>query len=235
MNMQTNRATHEVKELIEVAQALARGDFERKLDTAFQGELGQLAAHIETLRENLKILSPRLASHVHLIPKAGRGIAEISQQAETSVNSILGLVDEMCIDQDTVAQMLGKAADGGAAPDIEKLREIAGKTSASLMSLMSFLSFQDVVRQRAEKVQGMIDMVDEKIRELLLKFNVQVEAPLEEGEGAPGEVGLAPAACEVDQASIDDLFDEARGKNEDCFRKRRASDAQSRHECISGR
>jgi methyl-accepting chemotaxis protein len=207
MDMQTNGATHQVSELVEVARALVEGDFERKLDSDFQGELGQLAAHIETLRENLKMLSPRFASSAHLIPKAGQGLAEISQQAEMSVNSILGLVDEMCIDQDTVAEMLGKVADDEtAALDIEKLQDIATKTSTSLMRLMSFLSFQDVVRQRAEKIQAMIDMVDEKIRELLTKFNVHAIEISEEDEKAPGEVSLASSVEEVDQSSIDDLF-----------------------------
>lgn len=207
MDMQTNGVTHQVNELVDVARALAEGDFERKLETAFQGELGELATYIETLRENLKALSPQFASSAHLIPKAGQGVAEISHQAEMSVNSILGLVDEMCIDQDAVAEMLGKVVDGEAAAlDIEKLQDVATRTSTRLMGLMSFLSFQDVVRQRAEKVQAMIDMVDEKIRELLAKFHVQpIELP-EEDEKAPGEVSLASSVEEVDQSSIDDLF-----------------------------
>ncbi len=208
MVMQTNGVTREVQELVEVTRALTEGDFEQKLKTVFQGELGQLAAYIEALRENLQSLSPRFSSSVHLMPKAGQGVAEISHQAEMSVNSILGLVDEMCMNQDIVSGMLANASTG-VALDIGKLQEIADKTSASLMSVMSFLSFQDVVRQRAEKVQIMIDSVDEKIRELLTRFNVSVTAGVEddETEKAPGEVGLVSAQDEVDQTSIDDLFE----------------------------
>lgn len=207
MEVQTNGAAHQVQELVEVARALVEGDFERQLDGAFQGEFGELAAHLETLRESLKSLSPRFSSSVHLIPKAGQGVAEISQQAEMSVNSILGLVDEMCVDQDTVSEILGKMAAGDvAALDTARLQEIADKTSASLMSVMSFLSFQDVVRQRAEKVQAMIDVVDEKIRDLLVKFKVRIDASVdEEAVREPGEVGLT-ASDAVDQSSIDDLF-----------------------------
>src|SRR3954467_974951 len=125
MVMQTNGATRQVQELVEVTRALTEGDFEQKLETVFQGELGQLAAYIEALRENLQILSPRFASSVHLMPKAGQGIAEISHQAEMSVNSILALVDEMCMNQNTVSGMLANASNGeGAALDIGKLQEI---------------------------------------------------------------------------------------------------------------
>jgi methyl-accepting chemotaxis protein len=208
MEAQTNGITHEVKELVEVTRALSEGDFERKLEGSFEGELGEIAMYIESLRESLKVLSPRFSSSVHLIPKAGQGVAEISQQAEVSVNSILSLVDEMCVDQDTVSEMLGKAVSGDAATlDIDKLQEIASKTQTSLMSVMSFLSFQDVVRQRAEKVQEMIDMVDGKIRELLDRFRVKLSAPEgEEWEKEPGEVALTTEQDAVDQSSIDDLF-----------------------------
>jgi methyl-accepting chemotaxis protein len=216
MEVQTNETARAMTELIEVTRALAEGDFERPLEISLQGELGQLAAHIEILRENLKLLSPRVASSVHLIPKAGQGVAEISQQAEVSVNSILGLVDDMCADQDVVAAMLGKAKNGDLASlDIAKLQEIADKTSASLMSMMSFLSFQDVVRQRAEKVQAMIDMVDEKIRDLLAKFRVPVDEALDEDSlKSPGEIGLTNSEA-VDQSSIDDLFKSRENPGED--------------------
>jgi methyl-accepting chemotaxis protein len=208
MEAQTNRMTHEVKELVEVTRALSEGDFDRKLEGSFEGELGKIAMYIESLRESLEVLSPRFSSSVHLIPKAGQGVAEISQQAEVSVNSILSLVDEMCVDQDTVSEMLGGAVNGeDATVDIDKLKEIANKTQTSLMSVMSFLSFQDVVRQRAEKVQGMIDMVDRKIRELLNRFQVKLSAPEDEAYGKePGEVALMTEQDAVDQSSIDDLF-----------------------------
>jgi methyl-accepting chemotaxis protein len=207
MDVQTNGAAAGVQELITLTRALTEGDFEKTVETSFQGELGQLAAYIESLRDNLKTLSPRFSSSASLMPKAGQGVAEISQQAEMSVNSILGLVDEICLGQDTVSEMLVKVVGGDtAALDIAKLQEIAEKTNASLMSVMSFLSFQDVVRQRAEKVQIMIDSVDEKIRELLAKFHVPVGEE-EEEEKTPGEVSLASEQGEVDQTSIDDLFD----------------------------
>jgi len=208
MEMQTNGAAYEVRELVEATRALSEGNFDRKLEGSFEGELGEIAQYLETLRESLNVLSPRFSSSVHLIPEAGQGVAEISQQAEVSVNSILGLVDEMCADQDVASEMLGKVANGDAsALDVMKLQEIADKTNASLMSMMSFLSFQDVVRQRAEKVQGMIVMVDEKIRDLLTRFKVRVDMPASgDVDKAPGEVGLTSSDA-VDQSSIDDLFD----------------------------
>ena len=208
METQTNGTAHGVREIVEVTRALSEGDFNRKLEGSFEGELGEIAVYIESLRESLKVLSPRFSSSVHLIPKAGQGVAAISQQAEMSVNSILSLVDEMCVDQDTVSELLDKAASGGVAIlDVDKLKEVATKTQTSLMSVMSFLSFQDVVRQRAEKVQEMIDLVDGKIHELLARFRVKVTISEDEVcEKGPGEVALTTGQDDVDQSLIDDLF-----------------------------
>lgn len=209
MEVQMNGADHSVRELAKVAQALVDGDFDQKIDTNLQGELGRLAAHIEALRQNLKSLSPQVASSVHLMPRAAQGVAEISQQAETSVNSILGLVDEMCLDQETVADILEKVAGGeSTALDLPRLQAIADKSRTSLMSLMSFLSFQDVVRQRAEKVQVMIDSVEEKVRELLSKFHLEVPEAVVEEESTEDLSAQAadPSQQVVDQNSVDDLF-----------------------------
>jgi methyl-accepting chemotaxis protein len=208
MDMRANRESPVVKELIEVTQALTEGNFERKLGNEFEGELGQLAAYIETLRQNLKSLSPRVTSSIHLIPKAGQGIAEISQQAEMGVNSILGLVDEMCADQEAVVEMFERVEQGDiSALNVQTLREIADKTKTSLMSLMSFLSFQDVVRQHAEKVQAMIDAVEEKIRELLAKFKLKAHEPDEGDDSMNAQSEEVPVSQDVvDQSLIDDLF-----------------------------
>ena len=193
-----------VKELVEAAQALSEGDFNQKLSQYFQGELGELARHIEDLRKNLQSLSPEMASSVHLVPAASRGVVEISQQAETSVNSILELVDDMCTDQEKVAAILDRAERGDdTALDVSQLRQISDKSRTHLMSLMGYLSFQDVVRQRAEKVQTMIDEVEGKIGIMLAKFGISVEAmPVVESLDS----AQVEALQAVDQDSIDDYF-----------------------------
>lgn len=76
------------------------------------------------------------------------------------------------------------------------------------MSLMSCLSFQDVVRQRAEKIQVMIDSVEEKVRKLLSKFNLKVSELVVEEESAEdfGAQVVDHSQEVVDQNSVDDFF-----------------------------
>lgn len=204
-----NETEHAVRELVKATRALAEGDFDRETRQDFQGELGKLAAQIETLRHNLKTLSPKVTSSVHLMPEAAKGVAEISQQAEMTVNSILGLVDEMCVDQERISAMLERVAQGETeALDLCVLQAITDRSRTSLISLMSYLSFQDVLRQRAEKVQAMIDTVEEKIRELLAKFKLKVNEPGTGGEPSPPDPGRCGSSESpaVDQNFVDDFF-----------------------------
>ena len=165
---------HRVTDLVKIAQALSEGEFDQEFRRHFHGELGRLAAYLESLRRNLMALSPTVGTSAHLIPEASRGVVEISQQAETGVISILELVEEMLADQEKVVDLL-KGADEPSS--ISLLESIAKKSRRSLMSLLSYLSFQDVVRQRAEKVLEITDEVEKNIVEFLAKFNVQINKP----------------------------------------------------------
>ena len=201
---------YSVAGLIGIVRALSEGDFDQEFHQHFHGELGRLAAHLDALRQNLKTLPPAIGASAHLIPKASRGIVEISQQAEMGVNSILELAEKMLADQERVSDLLERVARGEAL-DLPQLQGIAEKGRHSLMSLMSHLSFQDVVRQRAEKVQEMINAVEKKILGLVVKFKVKVnEWVIKEGNGREvvrEKVKDLSEGMELDQALVDELLE----------------------------
>ncbi len=110
----------------------------------------------------------------------------------------------MCTDQEKVAAILDRAEHSDdIALEVPLLREISDKSRTHLMSLMGYLSFQDVVRQRAEKVQSMIDEVEEKIGDMLLKFGISADAM---PDAQSPDTAQAEALEAVDQDSIDDYF-----------------------------
>lgn len=204
--------TYSVGELIEMARALSQGDFDKEFRHHFQGEMGQLAAYIESLRQNLKFISSAADSSAYIIPQAASEVAEISQQAEIGVNSILEIVEEMLTDQEKVSDLLTRSGQGDAQTlDLSHLQKIAEKSRRSLMSLMSYLSFQDVIRQRAEKVQEMIEGVEKKILELLVKFKVKVnERVIKEGDGREvisEELKDFSEGIGLDQNLVDELLE----------------------------
>jgi chemotaxis regulatin CheY-phosphate phosphatase CheZ len=193
-----------------MARAISEGDFNRQFQRHFPGELGRLAAYIDELRQNLKALSPAIGTSAHLIPQATQGVAEISQHAQSGVNSILELVEEMLADQEQAANLLDQLSQGQPS-DLPQLQSITRRNRGSLISLMSYLSFEDVVRQRAEKVQQMIGEVEKKIVELLTKFKIKLkEHESEEGNGQEilrEEVKELSQDMGLDQTLVDELLE----------------------------
>jgi chemotaxis regulatin CheY-phosphate phosphatase CheZ len=202
---------YSITELIEMARALSEGDFEHEFRQHFEGELGRLAAYIEAVRQNLKALAPSVAASADLMPQAAKSVAEISQHAEVGANSILELVEEMLADQEKLSDLLAEAQRaGGTALDPSVVQAVAEKSRHRLMSLMSYLSFQDVVRQHAEKVREMIELVEKRILELLVKFKVKInERMIKEGDGREvlrEEVRNLSGDMGLDQALVDTLL-----------------------------
>lgn len=199
---------YSVHELIDMARALSEGDFEKEFQQHFEGELGELAKYMDSLRHNLKSASTVADNYSGYMPQASDAVAEISRHTEVGVNSILELLDELLVDQEKMEELLEKASDGDGS--VAELKELSHKTHKSLMSLMSYLSFQDVIRQRAEKAQEIIGSVEKKIIELMLKFKVKRnQQVIHEGDGKDllreeakqlsGDMGL-------DQNLVDELL-----------------------------
>jgi hypothetical protein len=200
-----------VNEVIEMARALSEGDFERRFSQKFQGELGALAGYIENLRQRMKGISSAADSSSYLIPQAAMGVAGISQQTEMGINSILELVEGVLGDQERVLHMVQTAGKNGRGADLSVFQAIAEKSKRSLMSVMSELSFQDVIRQRADAVQVTLEAVEKKIVELLIKFKVEMSGDAlqeidardrvrEEVKNMTDDIGL-------DQALVDELLE----------------------------
>ena len=194
--------TCSVGELVEMARALSEGEFEKQFQQHFQGELGQLASYLEAVRQTLQSLSSTTDGSKDLIPKASDGVAEINKEAETGFNSVWEVIEEMQSDQSTARQLLGAASDGLTGMNVAKLQSIFDKNHQSLLALMSYLSFQDVLRQRLEKVQRMISKIEEKTLELSVKFRVKSN---EKGANDSDCADLGPIA-DLDQNLVDRLM-----------------------------
>ncbi len=116
----------------------------------------------------------------------------------------------MFTDQEKILEILA-GAEGGNGLDIPNLRDIADKNRKSLMSLIGYLSFQDVLRQRAEKVREMIQEFEQKVVELLVKFKVKVNTQaIKEGDGREvmrGQVKDLSGDMGLDQSLVDELLE----------------------------
>ena len=193
---------YSVGELVEMARALSEGEFDRMFQQDFQGELGQLASYLEAVRQTLQSLSSAANGSQDLIPKASDGVAEINREAESSFNSVWEVVEAMQSDQAAARTLLEPSANGFKEVDVAKLQAIIDKNRDNLMTLMSYLSFQDVLRQRLEKVQCIIAKIEGRTLELSVKFKLKsIEKVSEDGDGA-----ALDQPANLDQSLVDQLM-----------------------------
>jgi chemotaxis regulatin CheY-phosphate phosphatase CheZ len=82
------------------------------------------------------------------------------------------------------------------------LRGIAKKSQASLIALMSYLSFQDVLRQRLEKVQQIIGKLEEKTLDLIVKSTVTGNEKI----SSENDVASLTKDAQLDQSLVDQLM-----------------------------
>jgi chemotaxis regulatin CheY-phosphate phosphatase CheZ len=175
---------YSVSDLTAMARALSEGEFEEQFQQHFQGELGQLASYLDAVRQTLLSLSATADGSRELIPMAANGVAEINREAENSFNSVWEVIERLQSDQAEARTILKESDDGLSGEKVNKLREIAEKHQQELLSLMSYLSFQDVLRQRLEKIQRIIGQVEDKTLELIVKCKVKAnEKSLKDGDG----------------------------------------------------
>lgn len=194
--------SNSVNDVLEMARALSQGNFDQQFQQDFQGELGQLAAYLEAVRQTLQSLSSSAKGSTELIPKAADGVAEINHEAESSFNSVWDVIERIQADQAVARELLSTAGSGLPADVAAKLRAIADKHHQELLALMSYLSFQDVLRQRLEKIQAIIGQVEDKTLELMHKFKSKSH------EQSPGEQAGAGNATttDLDQNLVDRLM-----------------------------
>jgi hypothetical protein len=196
-----NDVTCSVAELVEMARALSAGEFEQQFQQHLQGELGQLAAYLEAVRQTLQSLSWTTDGSKDLLPKASHGVVQIKKEAESGFNSLWETIEKMQSDQAAARRLLGATSGSSNGLDIAELHAIIDKNHENLLALMSFLSFQDVLRQRLEKVQRIICEVEEKIIELSIKFKVKAtKKSIERGAHAALE-----KRADLDQNLVDKL------------------------------
>lgn len=194
--------TRLVEALIEMARALSQSKFEKEFHQQVRSELGELVSFLEALRQTLQSLSHSVDGSKELIPQLADGVAEINRETESGFNSVWEAVEQMQVDQAAARQILG--AEGGvlSQEEVARLRGIAAQSQQSLLALMSYLSFQDVLRQRLEKIQRIIGEVEAKTLELIAKFNVHTnKKSLKDGDPA----GTGKNA-DLDQNRVDQLM-----------------------------
>jgi hypothetical protein len=166
---------YSVEELVDIARALTEGDLEKHFGEHVRRALDELGSCLEAIRQTIGS-SPSSAGHGYanaLGSQGGRDVTAIHREAAQVFDSAWEVVEEMQMNQEMTRDLLGSTTGNLTAENVRRLSEVADRERQCLVRLMSHLSVYEVLRQRLEKVQLLIDQLDEKTTELMGKFNIK--------------------------------------------------------------
>jgi len=169
-----------LQELLEVTRAMAEGNFYREITRKLQGELGQLAEHINRTLKKLQRVEPTARESAAHIPRASAQLSEITQATEEATHRVLDLAEALLEGQNrllaTLSEARGLAGDPDAVRDaLSGMERLVRESQSGLMELITQLSFQDLVGQRIKGVMGLVDEVERRILEMLLVLGISAE------------------------------------------------------------
>lgn len=194
--------TYQVTDLVNMARALSEGELDTQFQHHFQGELGELASYLEAIRQTLQSIAVTADTSNGIIPAAADGMEKIRHESEAGFNSVWEVVETLQEEQAATRTILSEADGNLSAAKVIELRSIVSQSQQTLLSLMSYLSFQDVLRQRIEKIHGLIETLEKKTVDLMVTFNVNTS----KNASKEGDSQTAVEAVNLDQELVDKLL-----------------------------
>jgi chemotaxis regulatin CheY-phosphate phosphatase CheZ len=196
-----------IASLVEITDALLRGEFRENLpDVDAEGLLSLLATKINAMLVNMKTVQAPLASAGEQAPfvvSHARDVVELMEQASSAV---LDKSDRVIMHAEELERLLLAGKDGNATA-----RTLVVELKAAMYDIIASQSYQDVARQKMEKI--IVDLVQIRnwLIEVLVILNIKKDSSAENVEKKKEilrEVHAAGAAPSLKQDLVDDLLAE---------------------------
>jgi len=175
----------EVKEILDVTEALAKGNFYKDISLQMQGELGRLAEYINIIRGSMINVGVQARYTSEKIPEATLELSGINDVTKEATDRVLLLTEKVLDGQERLSEKFDGIKAGAEADSdsgsFQEVEAILAENKEALISILAALSFQDMTGQRIRKIIGVVGEVQKRILEILLALG----AKLEESEGDP--------------------------------------------------
>ena len=195
-----------VASLVEVTDALLRGEFRDDLpELDAEGVLSSLAQKINAMLVNMKTVQMPLASAGEQAPCVVNYAHDVVQLMEQTTGAVLDKSDKIIIDAESLEAMLR----GGDADQAAMLAVVAAMKTA-MYYIIASQSYQDVARQRMEKIIADLGQIRDWLIEVLVVLNIRKDSSAENVERKKEMLRevQAASATPMKQDLVDDLLAE---------------------------
>lgn len=195
-----------IASLVEVTDALLRGEFRDDvpgLDA--EGVLSSLAQKINTMLINMKTVQVPLASAGEQAPFVVDHVQDVVQLMEQTTGAVLDKSDKIIMDAESLEAMIGHGC-----VDQAGMQAAVVAIKAAMYDIIASQSYQDVARQRMEKIIVDLNQIRDWLIEVLVVLNIRRDSSAENVERKKEMLREVQAAntAPMKQNLVDDLLAE---------------------------
>ncbi|HSR35923.1 MAG TPA: hypothetical protein VLL73_01990 [Desulfurivibrionaceae bacterium] len=162
-----------IASLVEVTDALLRGEFANELpDLDTEGLLSILAQKINAMLVNMKTVQVPLANAGEQAPFLVNHAQDVVQLMEQTTGAVLDKSDKIIMDAEALEGLLRQAGSDRAAMGAAVLA-----IKAAMYDIIASQSYQDVARQKMEKIIADLSQIRDWLIEVLVILNIRRMVP----------------------------------------------------------
>jgi chemotaxis protein CheZ len=196
-----------IASLVEITDALLRGDYKGDVpEIDAEGVLSLLAKKINAMLVTMKTVQVPLANAGEQAPFVLSSAQDVVQLMEQSTGAVLDTSDRIVLQVEALENMLRQS--GG---NSDQARAVIVEIKAALFDIIASQSYQDVARQKMEKIVLDLNQIRDWLIEVLVIFNIKKDGSLENLEKKKEllrGVHAPSAPSSLKQDLVDDLLSE---------------------------
>jgi chemotaxis protein CheZ len=196
-----------IASLVEITDALLRGDYKGDVpEIDAEGVLSLLAKKINAMLVTMKTVQVPLANAGEQAPFVLSSAQDVVQLMEQSTGAVLDTSDRIVLQVESLENMLRQS--GG---DSDQARAVIVEIKAALFDIIASQSYQDVARQKMEKIVLDLNQIRDWLIEVLVIFNIKKDGSLENLEKKKEllrGVHAPSSPSSLKQDLVDDLLSE---------------------------
>lgn len=196
-----------IASLVEITDSFLRGDYKGDVpEVDAEGVLSLLAKKINAMLVNMKTVQVPLANAGEQAPFVASHAQDVVQLMEQSTSAVLDKSDRIVMHVEELENMLRQT--GG---DTPQARVAIVAMKAALYDIIASQSYQDVARQKMEKIVVDLNQIRDWLIEVLVILNIKKDGSqenLEKKKELLREVHAPSSPSSLKQDLVDDLLSE---------------------------
>ncbi len=171
-------------------------------------QLGTIVREIDAALKTIGALSGPLISAQTTLPGATESLSEVSSMTEEASQSILLVIEEQLEIQNKMREILLKGTGGLTASETVKVDSLLSQDQQGTLRVMGALGFQDLVQQNLMKIAHSIQIVENKLLEVLMLLRWEKGSGVEGGKMLLNELYKARVGDPSRQRVVDEILRE---------------------------